>query len=216
MKNTPRRGSIITIFISLFLSACVTVPRSEYLEQNARAATALVVTIKGYGTGILVAPDKILTVNHVLPVDIATVYFYEGMATIQSDSTSRIGEVIWRSDVVDLALIRIPSVTTPPVVISCKLTRMGTPVFLIGHSAYRVAWTARYGNVASSNVDPDGSLLLHMTASYGDSGAGVFDYDGILVGILETIQLSRSSGGNTGISFMIPGSKICEELADKI
>ncbi len=191
------------------------VPSPRGLEQDARAATVLIVVSTGYGAGVLVAPDKVLTVNHVLPTDTAFVYFYEGMAVVQSDSPLRMGKVIWRSDNVDLALLSIPTVDIPPVIISCQLSRTGTPVFIIGHSAYRVAWTSRYGKVASSNVDPDGSLLLSMTASTGDSGAGVFDYDGRLVGILETIQTSRSLG-NVGISFIIPSSKICEEIVDKL
>ena len=203
-----------TIIILLFLSACVPRPLPEVVplpEYRAREITVLVVDASRsrYGAGVLVAPNKVLTANHVVLSDQVGVSFYK------TRSTFIIGKIVWRSKNVDLALLSIPPVVVSPAVISCELPELGTPVFIIGQSAYRVGWTSRYGKVASSDVDPDGSVIVYMFATSGDSGAGVFNYDGKLVGILETIQISGSSG-NAGLSFIIPGSKICSELAGRL
>ena len=199
-----------TIIILLFLSACVSgsLPEVTVLpEYRARDTTVLLVdTSRRYGGGVLIASDKVLTVKHLVLSDQVAVSFY------RTRSTSTIGKVVWRSDNVDLALLEIQPVNISPAVISCEQPELGTPVFIIGQSAYRVPWTSRYGKVASSDVDPDGSIILSMLAASGDSGSGVFDYDGRLLGIIETIQFTRT-GGNEGLSFMIPGSKICTELA---
>ncbi|KKL55947.1 hypothetical protein LCGC14_2250290, partial [marine sediment metagenome] len=195
--------------------ACVMEPRLGYLEQNARAITVLVVVPNGYGTGILIAPDKVLTVNHLLVTDKVNVYFYEGTALPISTTIPIVGEVIWRSDNIDLALLSISPTDISPAIVVCQLPPIGTPIFIIGHSGLGIRWTVRYGNVAASHLNSRDTLIIYMTTSGGDSGAGVFNYDGKLIGIIVARQISRLSG-NDGFSFMIPGSKICEELVNII
>lgn len=213
MKNILRHF-IMTIIISLFLSACVAIPGSTSLEQNAQKVTVLIVTPIGYGTGILVSSDKILTVKHISSIDRLSIYFYEGTSLPTATYKPLIGEIIWLSDNADLALLSIPSVDTAPVDIICQTPEIGTPVFIIGQSGLATRWTVRYGNVASSNINSYGSLILDMNTASGDSGAGVFNYDGKLIGIIVAMQTSKL--GYDGFAFMIPGSKICEELADKL
>ncbi len=200
-------NKLIVIFISLFLSTCVNLPPVGELEQKARSVTTYIATTEGYATGVLVAKDKVLTVNHVVLGNYAAVTFYQDEPLF--------GEVIWRSDTIDLALLKIEPVDIKPVAISCELAKMGTPVFAVGQAAYKVPWASRYGHVAATDTDPDGSLILAMHASGGDSGSGVFNYQGDLIGIIETAQFSRR-WGNAGFAFMIPGSKICEEVSDRL
>ena len=165
MKNILRRGSIMTIFISLFLSACIIEPNSIDLEQNARIVTVLIVVPNGYGTGILIAPDKVLTVNHLLVTDKVNVYFYEGTALPISTTIPIVGEVMWRSDNIDLALLSIPPVDVSPVTIVCQLPEISTPVFIIGHSGLGVRWTVRYGNVAASHLNSRDTLIIYTSLS---------------------------------------------------
>lgn len=211
LGSKPRKGDtmnkLIAVFIIFSLSTCVSLPLIGELEQKAKAVTALVVTPSGYGTGVLVANNKVLTVNHVVTRDFAAITFYQGEPMY--------GEVIWRSSTIDLALLKIDPVDIKPIAITCELAEMGTPVFSVGQAARKVGWASRYGHVAASNVDPDGSLILAMHVSGGDSGSGVFNYQGELIGILETVQFSRR-WGNGGFSFMIPSSLICEEIGDQL
>lgn len=212
MKNILGCRSVTAIFISLFLSACVTILSSTSLEQDARAVTVLITTPTGYGTGVLVSPDKVLTAKHLLLAEGALVYFYEGLAI--PENAPLIGEVSWRSDNVDLALLSIPKVDISPVDLVCQTPEIGTSIFIIGHSGFGVGWAARYGKVAASNVNSRDTLIVYMTTSGGDSGSGIFDYNGKLVGILVARQISRS--GNDGFSFIIPDLEICKELVDII
>ncbi len=200
-------NKLIAIFISLFLSTCVSLPPVGELEQKAREVTALISVDNGFGTGVLVAKDKVLTVNHIVLGNYAAITFYQGKPVV--------GEVIWRSDTVDLALLKIEPVDIKPVTILCELAKMGTPVFTISQAAYKVGWSSRYGHVAASDTDPDGSIILAILASGGDSGSGVFNHQGELLGIIETVQYSRR-WGNSGFAFMITGLKICEEIGDKL
>lgn len=214
MKNILGCSPVITIFIGLFLSACVTILSSTNLEQNARAVTALLINPTGYGSGVLISPNKVLTAKHLTSTDNVFIHFYDGVdGTVLLDK-GIVGETFWQSDNADLALLSIPEVDIPPVDIACQMPEIGTPVFIIGQSGFGVGWTVRYGNIAASTTNSRGGLIIYMTTAPGDSGAGVFNYDGRLVGIIIARQVSKL--GNDGFSFMIPGPKICEELVDMI
>jgi len=176
-------------------------------EYQARTATVLIDTGLTYGAGVIITRDRVLTVKHGMVVDEVKVVFY--------DRKSSVGSVIWRSDDFDLALLSIDSVDVVPVILVCDIPKLGSHIFTIGHSGSPVFWTVRYGRISTLERDPDGSLILNMLVSSGDSGGGVFDQYGRLVGMIHGLRIS-SRFGHTGLSYMIPSPKICTELAGKL
>lgn len=206
----------VLLFIILFGSGTSTTahPPPEYL---ARSATVMVIVESVRTGGVLIAPDRILTVKHGLRGsgseggggDEATIIFYTERLTLGSFA---LGSVIWRSENIDLALLSIPPIDIPPIVLSCTVPQLGSHIFTIGHSEPGpVFWTLRSGWVASSDRDPVGSMLLYIHVVRGNSGGGVFDYEGRLVGIVEAVQIITPDV-KTGFTYMVPGNVICSEL----
>lgn len=210
----------VLLSIILFGSgACATAhPPPEY---QARAATVMVIVGSVRTGGVLIAPDRILTTKHGLRGggsgggggDEATIIFYTGRLTLGSFT---LGLVIWRSEDIDLALLSIPPTDILPMDPSCAVPQFGSHIFTIGHSSPGpIFWTLRHGRVASSHRDSVGSMLLDMYTMKGNSGGGVFDYEGRLVGIVEAIPFAPPFG-NVGLTYMIPGDVICSELGKQL
>ena len=113
----------------------------------------------------------------------------------------------------DLALIRTAA---PPlglwrVAALGPLVAPGAPVFLWGHPAGRIYTLAR-GTVADPAPDlgpgPAGRFTIACAScDHGDSGAGVFDTHGVLLGILTDLVLD-ASGERTGLAVIEPAGAI--------
>jgi S1-C subfamily serine protease len=138
------------------------------------------------GSGVIMGNGYILTVAHVLGHS-------EFVVVITTGRPNR-ARVVLRDRSADLALLKL-EVAVPGlggVRLARRARAPGTQVRLVSAAVAgietRVPWTAA-GEIASDVLrcpgDPRAECqLVDMTAGPGSSGAGVFDWDGRLVGIL--------------------------------
>jgi len=82
----------------------------------------------------------------------------------------------------DLAAIKLDTEEVLPSVKVGKKPWLGERVFTVGHPAAQF-YTLSYGYV--SNAERGEEFQLDITASYGSSGAGVFNRRGEVVGIIH-------------------------------
>lgn len=136
------------------------------------------------GTGWLVAPDVVLTNEHVLPrrgEDLPIrVETYDG---IMIDATE-----IARDSQMDIALVRLDRpINAEPLRISTSPVTEDSAIFSIGHpSSLPRTWVTSVGVVASRK-DPD-VLFSTIPVSMGASGSPVFNLEGEVVGIIWGTQ----------------------------
>lgn len=181
------------------------------LESAVQRAAPSVVEVKtdvGQGSGVIVQPQGLIITNaHVV-----------GSATrvevINSSGTSMSAEVLTSDEFQDLAVLRPAGNPGPGVEIvddSVGPPSIGSSVFAIG-SPFGLQNTVTAG-VVSAFRGEQGRPLIQFDAPVnpGNSGGGLFDLEGRLIGIPTAIRSPIQ--GNVGIAFAVPASRVRAILA---
>ena len=156
----------------------------------------------GAGSGVIVTADGyIVTNNHVI----------EGANTIQV--TLRNGEsytatLVGTDEETDVALLKIDATGLTPAVLGDSSTlRVGQTAIVIGNPLGSLGGTVTTGTVSALDreIELEGQTmnLLQTDAAVnpGNSGGGMFDLNGQLIGLI----VAKSSGSNVeGLGFAIP------------
>lgn len=118
------------------------------------------------------------------------------------------GEVLWLApDGVDLALLRVPVLGEVPVAALWQHNRrlvVGADVFSIGNP-HHLDWTHTRGTVSQLRIQHRGDRKVHViqtdaAINAGNSGGGLYDQDGYLIGI-NTWAMDKRMG--EGLNFAI-------------
>jgi S1-C subfamily serine protease len=140
-----------------------------------------------HATGTIVAPGRVLTVDHVLGAG-------DRIEVLTAGGVRRRATVARRRADLDLAVLRVPGATGPPVRVSGGATRLRVLVERDGAVEIRPAMLRR--RILARLLDQPGrprrpSLELAATVSAGDSGAPVLNHNGALVGIVYARSTRR-------------------------
>jgi len=162
--------------------------------------------IRPYCTGVWISEDEILTAGHcaagisrhiknleendpVDPVGVNINYIVEDEVDQAGKVTGlHMGHIKFWTEDHDLALIKVDGITTPRHQIAHLVTSLPVPgdkVFCVGHPS-GMFWTYVEGTVSAYRDIPDAhGKLIQINASvyFGNSGGGVFDENGDLLGI---------------------------------
>lgn len=177
-----------------------------HLEDAVRATAPSVVEIKtsfGLGSGVVVQPSGlIVTNNHVIAGETR-------VEIVTASGSSIAGEVVASDENQDLAIVRPSGSAGPGVAIAEDAAGppdIGSAVFAIG-SPFGLRNTVTAGVVSAFRED-DGRPVIQFDAPVnpGNSGGGLFDLQGQLVGIPTSIR--SPVGGNVGIGFAVPASRV--------
>lgn len=196
-------------------------------------------TARAYCSGVWVAEDLILTADHCLPetpsgqsklaVDgvlvaepaSVTVTFavkddvIDGAGREREHPVLRLGTVTARKPAWDLALVRVKGQTSPHGVARVATDGIypGAKAFTMGHPV-GLWWSYSSGDVAAvRQIDIDPEIVYVQTTaptSRGNSGCGLFDENGFLIGIAHAGIPSASN-----LAFYVHGSYIQSFLVAK-
>ena len=162
----------------------------------------------GQGSGVIVEPQGlIITNNHVVAG--------ENQVEVKTASGASIfAEVLRTDEFQDLAVLRPISDAGPGVLLvddAAGPPRVGSSVFAIG-SPFGFQNTVTAGVVSAFRTD-EGRPLIQFDAPVnpGNSGGGLFNLEGRLVGIPTSIQSPVQ--GNVGLGFAVPASRVRQMLA---
>lgn len=202
----------ITVYGTALVGAVLTrgasassVPAQDFAAQ----ATVLVSDDLGHGSGVVIARGLVLTAAHVVGQK-------DKMKVTLATGVEKDAAVLWASKNPDVALLAVATDDVIPAVISCAQPTRGESVFTFGYPMIAkkvMAW----GHVASNvlfSADGITGTMLDMTIVPGNSGGGVWDEQGHLVGLADAVMLVPIgfTPSITGLSVMVPGPAICKVL----
>lgn len=152
----------------------------------------------GLGSGVFISPSFVMTNNHVVEEN------GDNIVAIKASEHTYFGEVVYRNSAIDIAIIKVEAPIGKPVKVgdSSRLI-IGEKLFSIG-SAMGLTNTLGVGYLtAVERLVPLPPYIHIMQISTGiapgNSGGGVFNSDGELVGISYA-----AIAGQGNLGFMIP------------
>lgn len=180
--NLRKVISIVFLFILWSPSGLVFALTAESIFSKVSKSIVIVVAMNenglplGQGSGVVVAPNKVITNWHVIE-DATSVL-------ISQNGTNYPAEVLADRRNHDLVAIRVSGLSASPIDMSgVRGVIVGQPVYAIG-APQGLELTISNG-IVSSLRDIDGSKIIQTNAalSPGSSGGGLFNEDGLLIGV---------------------------------
>ena len=168
--------------------------------------------VPGSGSGVILSEDGyIATCAHVV----------EGAKSVKvtlNDDTSYDATIVGTDSKNDIAIIKIEATgLTPAVVGDSETLTVGSEVIAIGNPLGELRGTATAGIISAVNrtieVEGQAMTLVQTDAaiSPGNSGGGLFDASGKLIGIVNAkVSDSRAEG----LGFAIPVNSVVDEISD--
>jgi serine protease Do len=166
---------------------------------------------EGSGSGVVLTADGyIVTNNHVI----------EGAQEITvrlSDGTEYTGTLVGTDEETDLAVVKINASDLPTIAFAnSDELKVGEIAIAIGNPLGTLGGTVTSGIVSALNreltfEDSTMSNLIQTSAAVnpGNSGGGLFDESGNLIGIVNAKSTSTSSGTSVeGLGFAIPSNTV--------
>ena len=168
--------------------------------------------VPGSGSGVILTEDGyIATCAHVV----------EGAKSVKvtlNDDTSYDAAVVGTDSKNDIAIIKIDATGLVPAVVGDSETlTVGSEVIAIGNPLGELRGTATAGIISATNrtieVEGQAMTLIQTDAaiSPGNSGGGLFDATGKLIGIVNA-KVNDSQA--EGLGFAIPVNSVVDEISD--
>lgn len=168
--------------------------------------------VPGSGSGVILTEDGyIATCAHVV----------EGAKTVKvtlNDDTTYDATVVGTDDKNDIAIIKIDATGLTPAIVGDSTTlTVGSEVIAIGNPLGELRGTATAGIISATNrtIEVEGQTMTLVQTdaaiSPGNSGGGLFDASGKLIGIVNAkVSDSRAEG----LGFAIPVNSVLDEISD--
>jgi S1-C subfamily serine protease len=155
--------------------------------ERAAHSTVLVNGRQRYGaSGIVIAPDTVLTAEHVVERD-------EDVSISTADGNEHAAQLVGRDAATDIAVLRIPGATLEPATPASKPARVGQLVLAVGRpsSSGPMASLGIVGAVLGPWRSPRGGVLERIIRTDaipypGFSGGPLVGIDGSVTGMLTT------------------------------
>ena len=168
--------------------------------------------VPGSGSGVILTEDGyIATCAHVV----------EGAKSVKvtlNDDTAYDATIVGTDDKNDIAIIKIDATgLTPAIVGDSETLTVGSEVIAIGNPLGELRGTATAGIISATNrtIEVEGQTMTLVQTdaaiSPGNSGGGLFDATGKLIGIVNAkVSDSRAEG----LGFAIPVNSVLDEISD--
>ena len=168
--------------------------------------------VPGSGSGVILTEDGyIATCAHVV----------EGAKTVKvtlNDDTTYDATIVGTDDKNDIAIIKIDATGLTPAIVGDSTTlTVGSEVIAIGNPLGELRGTATAGIISATNrtIEVEGQTMTLVQTdaaiSPGNSGGGLFDASGKLIGIVNAkVSDSRAEG----LGFAIPVNSVLDEISD--
>lgn len=144
---------------------------------------------RGFGTGWLIAPDVVVTNEHVADYD---PNYYGRIAVRTVDNVRVAGEVTYTDSYRDIALIKLDrELDKPTLTLTDSLVNEGEPVIAVGHPDRIENWATMAGLVTNNDYYEGESILTSLPTSSGASGSPILNLEGEVVGIVSGIYWSE-------------------------
>jgi S1-C subfamily serine protease len=216
-----RLKALIIGIVALALTACATAVDLTTTATDFRRMEASVVYVSygyGIGSGVVIAPGYVLTAAHVVPdygPELIT-HPYVWLRSADPEGPGTMGEVIWRSERHDLAVVKVDTGDAPVAPVRCTVPALGEQGYIVGHPA-GWEWMTTPAIFAQSYAQPNAAWMFAGSVYPGNSGGGFFAPDGALRGIVTTGLIWNKDAYGFNYEMMdygmvVPSNVICAEL----
>lgn len=184
-----------TLLVTIFALPAMAEPAAEPTDQLVQKINTYVVRVHvmlqsgayGVGSGVVVAQDQVVTNCYVI-ADASNI-----SVTVNGEAypVSAI-KPDWHHDV---CILKTSGITAPIAEMSSsKALQYGQPVFATGHPSFQTHPSTTYG-IVKGLYAMDDSVIVRASSSFmpGDSGGGLFDNTGKLVGIIALKSPGRNA-----------------------
>ncbi len=178
---------IASLALALAMTAYAQKPS---LLSRLHARSISVETKKGHGTGIVVAQGFVLTNFHLL---------HSGYAVTVNKKSAQIVKV---DPLNDLALLATNTGNIAPITIA-KTAIQDERIIVIGNPLDHKGMVVR-GRITA--IDDDGTIYIDAHVFFGNSGGGMYNLKGQLVGVVRGIEGEEGDGFPYGV--VIPASTV--------
>lgn len=168
---------------------------------------------EGAGSGVILTEDGYIVTNH---------HVIDGASTIEvrlSNGQTYTAELVGTDSKTDLAVLKISAKNLSPAKLAdSSKVKVGNFVIAIGNPLGELGGTVTEGIISALDrevtIDGETMTLLQTSAAVnpGNSGGGLFNLNGELVGVVN----AKSSGSDVeGLAFAIPANTV-EEIAQEL
>ncbi len=185
----------------------------SYEQRQSRGSAIKIAGVDGssHGSGTYIKINgsyAVITARHV--VDGAEIF------RVGSETETVIGQVVWKSQQYDIAILKIPEMTTRSHVTLTKQNplQIGEPVLYTGYPASYKLLTSR--GYVSGHEPGYRATLLQGFVWFGYSGSGVFDVEGQLRAIVVAIGVQNFAGGREPLESLVYVHEITREQLKEI
>lgn len=208
-KRTPWWAITLMTAAVLIMSAVGAIlvhdNRPSAAVKPAPSAVARLDVGGGHGSAVHIGHGLFLTATHVIRNE-ATVN------VVLSDDSRTPAEVLWASDVYDVALVRVETFKDPPktATLACALLKVGDAIHAVGNP-FDLGPTITRGTIAGGMLSRSlwrETMVADMAVGAGMSGGPVFGAAGELRGIV----VGALGGYVSPFVFIVPSSTICRLL----
>lgn len=189
-------------------------PNDDAIPEQSLDASVTLTTERGSCSGTIVSPTQILTAKHC--TENATSF----VVTLRDGK--KVDAVLQMAPTdTDLAVLVVNApLPVAPAAISCEATTVGQRVAVVGNHSGFFSWAALFGSVAHTSFTKlkgwkHPAVLIAAPSYSGNSGGGVFDRAGRLVGVLvagSIVPTEYQIVAPTGIGIAIPSSEVCKRF----
>ena len=146
---------------------------------------------KGHGSGVIISPNFILTVNHV-----ATMADGAPLDVLFADGTKAHAALVWTDKKRDVALMALDRATKiKPAKLAIALPKVGDETWSAGYPLYLPLMIIQ-GNVISVQPIDKGfgdqassTISINASIARGDSGGPTFNAAGEVIGLNDTVYI---------------------------
>jgi len=176
-------------------------------------------SVGSYGSGVLVAPDKVLTAKHIVQAS-------NGLGGVIETKDRRIFAMkkIIVSPTMDIAVIILdrPIPFAKPARVTTVMPVEDTPLLAIGHplgthwAAFRFTLSGKIEQeMPQDEKTPAGSLVVQGASNPGLSGGPAFNPEGEAVGLL-THSINEGQRVRTGLGLILPFASVKAVKGDPV
>ncbi len=203
----PAPSPTVAAFVPSARTPMQAADAAVYIEARCPAVDGKVMVQTG--TGVLVSETKVITAHHVLNCDKYPKVLHATSIEIELRSGERLDATY---DVVDpnrdLARIRLryPTKTTPITITYAKLKGIACAVTAVPERTFRCGTVVNLGNDERvfGDVQTD-----HDNLWFGNSGSGVYNEDGFLIGIATRIHFCSQMDWDMWNTFGVRPDRVC-------
>lgn len=202
--------------VNVLRSVATESPKQSWIETLLRPSVPAFSqhNFYGGGAGVIIGREGYIVTNNHVVRDVSTI------KVTLNDGREFTAEVIGADDISDLALLKIDACDLPEFIWGdSESVHIGEWVLAIG-SPYGLKNTVTAGIISAKGRDlsllnqqfQNGYIQTDAAVNAGNSGGGLVNMNGELIGIITTIK--SYTGRSTGYSFAIPSSIVKMVVSD--